>query len=1097
MPSPSADKKEKNRLPTEGQVVKLRSRTWLVDTIDKSSSAQGTVLNLSCMDDDAQGQFLKVIWENEINPSIEGVEAWKSIGAKDKVPAFDPVRDFAAYFRTLRWNCVTSTSSDLFQAPFRAGIKLDPYQLEPLAKALKMPRVNLFIADDVGLGKTVEAGLVASELLLRKRVDMVMVACPPGMVYQWRDELESKFGLKFEIFSREYVQKIREERGYSVNPWSVHPLMIVSQRLLINETYTGQLRAFLDGLRPGSMLIFDECHNAAPSSAAKTLAIDSKITKAFRDIAHRFEHRLFLSATPHNGHSNSYSALLELLDPNRFCRGTPIKPANTKDVMVRRLKEDIRVIQGGGFPERLTPRIVLDGLPADAPELILPVLLKEYKSVRSKRDEGLPASKRNRSTILISGLQQRLLSSPKAFARTLRVHRKTMEKVWAGDAKSAELSKAEELALREGITADSPEAGYSQEKLEERDAGALETATLASAGDSSKADIGKERKLLEQMQEIVDKAQFVPDARVMHLLRFIREKMCSGAEVYGEHDAAEGAKWSRKRIIIFTQWDDTLTWLRDFLNDAIRQTDQAGERIATYSGSTGDDKREELKAAFNTDPDQHPLRILLCTDAAREGLNLQAYCDELFHFDLPWNPGRLEQRNGRIDRKMQPAAQVMCNYFYYAQRDVDRVLQVLMKKSKQILEELGSAGHVLQEQLGEISRTAISSDDVDAAIKTIEGVGFTDDQKHALQEETDVLDYKSAARRAEIGESIERMKKLLEASRAAIDLKGTYFQEALSVACEKMDLPGLAPSGKTGDGKETFQLPDISRRLDIDGSWSATLDVLRKPPRDGVRDDKWRRSSPIRPIVFEATDKIDESVTQVHLQHALVQRLLGRFITQGYVHHDLSRACLSQSVDGHARVLLLGRVLLVGEGATRLHEQIVCVCGRISADGSKVEFGKDSGVEALAMLNAAMSADQASLDGRMRERLLQRLQLDVDLLRPKLEAEGSDASKAAEAALKTRAETESKEMKAILLAQKTTVEREMQRRSKVDPNQLLIKFSEIEDRQHKSESKYMEKRLQEIEKDLQTEPQRVRDYYKVSKYHLQPVGLAYLWPKNS
>ena len=1077
--------------------MKLRSRTWLVDTIDKSSGSEGTVLSLSCMDDDAQGQFLKVIWENEINPSIEGVEAWKSIGSKDKVPAFDPVRDFAAYFRTLRWNCVTSTSSDLFQAPFRAGIKLDPYQLEPLAKALKMPRVNLFIADDVGLGKTVEAGLVASELLLRKRVDMVMVACPPGMVYQWRDELESKFGLKFEIFSREYVQKIREERGYSVNPWSVHPLMIVSQRLLINETYAGQLRAFLDGLRPGSMLIFDECHNAAPSSAAKTLAIDSKITKAFRDIAHRFEHRLFLSATPHNGHSNSYSALLELLDPNRFCRGTPIKPANTKDVMVRRLKEDIRVIQGGGFPERLTPRIVLDGLPADAPELILPVLLKEYKTVRSKRDEGLPASKRNRSTILISGLQQRLLSSPKAFARTLRVHRKTMEKVWAGDAKSAELSKAEELALREGITADSPEAGYSQEKLEERDAGALETATLASAGDSSKADIGKERKLLEQMQEIVDKAQFVPDARVMHLLRFIREKMCPGAEVYGEHDAVEGARWSRKRIIIFTQWDDTLTWLRDFLNDSIRQTDQAGERIATYSGSTGDDKREELKAAFNTDPDQHPLRILLCTDAAREGLNLQAYCDELFHFDLPWNPGRLEQRNGRIDRKMQPAAQVMCNYFFYAQRDVDRVLQVLMKKSKQILEELGSAGHVLQEQLGEISRIVINSDDVDAAIKTIEGVGFTDDQKQALQDETDVLDYKSAARRAEIKESIERMKVLLEASREAIDLKGSYFQEALSVACEKMDLPGLAPSGKTGDGKETFQLPDISRRLDIDGSWSATLDVLRKPPRDGVRDDKWRRSSPIRPIVFEATDKIDESVTQVHLQHALVQRLLGRFITQGYVHHDLSRACLSQSVDGHARVLLLGRVLLVGEGATRLHEQIVCVCGRISADGSKVEFGKDSGAEALAMLNTAMSADQASLDGRMRERLLQRLQLDVDLLKPKLEAEGSDASKAAEAALKARAETESKEMKAILLAQKTTVEREMQRRSKFDPNQLLIKFSEIEDRQHKSESKYMEKRLQEIEKDLRTEPQRVRDYYKVSKYHLQPVGLAYLWPKNS
>jgi hypothetical protein len=180
-----------------------------------------------------------------------------------------------------------------------------------------------------------------------------------------------------------------------------------------------------------------------------------------------------------------------------------------------------------------------------------------------------------------------------------------------------------------------------------------------------------------------------------------------------------------------------------------------------------------------------------------------------------------------------------------------------------------------------------------------------------------------------------------------------------------------------------------------------------------------------------------------------------------------------------------------------LHEQIVCVCGRISADGTKVEFGKDTGAEALAMLNAAMSANQASIDVKMRERLLQRLQQDVDILKPKLESEGSEAAKNAEAALKSRAETESKEMRAILMAQKTTVEREMQRRSKFDPNQLMIKFSEIEDRQHKSESKYMEKRLQEIEKDLQTEPQRVRDYYKVSKYHLQPVGLAYLWPNNS
>jgi len=136
MPSPSADKKDKNRLPEQGQVVKLRSRTWLVEAVDTAEGDAGTVISLACLDDDAQGQPLKVIWEVEINPQVITKEVWKSIGRKDKVPTFDTVRDFAAYFRTLRWNCVSSTNSQLFQSPFRAGIQIKDYQLTPLAKAL-------------------------------------------------------------------------------------------------------------------------------------------------------------------------------------------------------------------------------------------------------------------------------------------------------------------------------------------------------------------------------------------------------------------------------------------------------------------------------------------------------------------------------------------------------------------------------------------------------------------------------------------------------------------------------------------------------------------------------------------------------------------------------------------------------------------------------------------------------------------------------------------------------------------------------------------------------------------------------------------------
>ncbi len=194
--------------------------------------------------------------------------------------------------------------------------------------ALRLPRVNLFIADDVGLGKTIEARLIARELLLRRRVDRIVVACPPAMLEQWRDEMEARFGLAFTILDRAHVTRTRRERGFAVNPWTTHSRFLVSHRLLIDETWAAGLRDWLGDFAPRSLLILDEAHNAAPSSGAR-YAIDSQTTRAVRDVAPRFEHRLFLSATPHNGHSNSFSALLEILDPQRFCRGVKVLEGQT------------------------------------------------------------------------------------------------------------------------------------------------------------------------------------------------------------------------------------------------------------------------------------------------------------------------------------------------------------------------------------------------------------------------------------------------------------------------------------------------------------------------------------------------------------------------------------------------------------------------------------------------------------------------------------------------------------------------------------------------------------------------------------------------
>ena len=400
------------RLPDVGELVQVRSRRWLVEEVAESSVVGVSALvRLACVDDDNQGRALEVLWAYEPDRWILTDEGWADLAAK----GLDSPRRFSAFLNTLRWNCTTATDSRLFQAPFRAGITIDAYQMEPLRKALTLPRVNLLIADDTGLGKTIEAGLIARELLLRRKAKSIVVAAPPSMLEQWRGEMEERFGLVFEILDRAYVSRMRRERGFGVNPWRTHSRFLVSHNLLIDPAYTDPMREWLGDARPASLLILDEAHHAAPSSGGR-YGIETKITKAVRDLAHRFEHRLFLSATPHNGHSNSFSTLLELLDPYRFTRGVKVRAkTDLEPVMVRRIKEDLRSIQGG-FPKRNVVRVEIDSLPDDAPELVLSGLLDEYRTAREQRYASESNRVRFAAGLMAVGLQQRLLSSIEAFA---------------------------------------------------------------------------------------------------------------------------------------------------------------------------------------------------------------------------------------------------------------------------------------------------------------------------------------------------------------------------------------------------------------------------------------------------------------------------------------------------------------------------------------------------------------------------------------------------------------------------------------------------------------------------------------------------------
>ena len=226
-----------------------------------------------------------------------------------------------------------------------------------------MPRVNLLIADDVGLGKTIEAGLIIQEMLLRSRIRTILIVCPSSLQIQWKDQMRDKFGLEFRIVNSEYIRLLRRNRGLHVNPWASFPRLITSIDFLKRDRSMSYFKKLLPRddesryPRKFDFMIVDEAHNIAPSSGGK-YAMESLRTRAIQTLTPHFEHKLFLTATPHNGYTESFTMLLELLDNQRFARGIQPDPNQLDRVMIRRMKSDLMNAFGEPmFPRRLVEKI--------------------------------------------------------------------------------------------------------------------------------------------------------------------------------------------------------------------------------------------------------------------------------------------------------------------------------------------------------------------------------------------------------------------------------------------------------------------------------------------------------------------------------------------------------------------------------------------------------------------------------------------------------------------------------------------------------------------------------------------------------------------
>jgi hypothetical protein len=575
-----------------------------------------------------------------------------------------------------------------------------------------------------------------------------------------------------------------------------------------------------------------------------------------------------------------------------------------------------------------------------------------------------------------------------------------------------------------------------------------------------------------------------PDPKVRALLAWIKEHQCPGISLTDTPPKSDPA-WTDRRVLIFTEYGDTRRYLRDLLRTAVADTDRGEERILEIYGGMNDEAREEVQYAFNAPPADHPVRILLATDAAREGLNLQGHCSDLFHFDIPWNPSRMEQRNGRIDRALQPEPVVRCHYFVYEQRGEDRVLDKVVEKTEIIHRELGSFGTVVRERVEKVLEGGIT-EETDAQLDLV-----TEQDGDPRREMAD-RELEALRERERLKREIDQAAKIFDASKKVMNFQPEHLRDAIDVGLE---LSGAGPlerideRGKSEHG--VYRLPALPP------DWQRTIDGLR-PPRDRKEEFyEWRKRPP-RPVVFHPPKAMTSTTVHLHLEHPFVKRVLSRFLAQGYGQHDLSRVTVAPvSETAQASVVAVGRLCLFGAGAGRLHDTLLHVGARYtrSSGASNLEPLDATETQHLVEMLERAFKERPSLEG-FSGNLIQELQHDapkaMEALWPALRAEADAHAVDAEQKLKARGTEEANALRKIIEAQRDAIEQAL------GGPQLNLEFGESESerlqaRQQEQDRKHLERRRTELERELVREPEQLESLYEVKLRRFEPVGLIYLW----
>ncbi|NLE36763.1 MAG: DEAD/DEAH box helicase [Pirellulaceae bacterium] len=631
-----------------GTEVHARGLRW--EVVSSESLGPQTLFRLRGLENAVLGQELDILWPFEL------IEPRRHELRPDHAA---PLTNWLVYHQAFLLEQALGPNALLAIQPGR--LRIEPYQLVPVLRAIRMSRVRLFLCDGVGLGKTIQAGMVTTELVARRLAHRILFVSPAGpLLEQWKTEMSQRFGLRLEVIDRAKLEEVRRGTERGSNPFDHIPLGLVSVDFLKQEYVLDQLeKASYDAV------IIDEAHHCMDVGRGQDRE-DSQRRRLAEVLARRSDCLLLLTATPHDGNDRSFASLCELLDPSLVDGRGQLRGELYQPHVVRRLKKHIFETdpKTGRKVEKFKQRIV-----TPIPVQPDPVKYATFKKLQTRLlDLVAPELRRafhNKTyadVLAFIALLKRSVSTVAACKATLSVVSDRFEQVLAAGVESQESRRQRRRTLREYLRKQEQFGTVSTEEEEERTQ--LEAEDLTQQLATIQLDIrrgayqtAKVSNVVEHLEELIGLADDA-ESQDPKLDRLI-------AEIAAIRQAEP-----RANVLVYSEYVDS----QQAAARALKAVPRIGA-VLTMSGDDGDLQRAAITERFRNEDNL----VLVSTDSAAEGLNLHQRCHHLIHLELPFNPNRLEQRNGRIDRYGQQY-DPMVRYLFLRGTFEDRILLRLIAK---------------------------------------------------------------------------------------------------------------------------------------------------------------------------------------------------------------------------------------------------------------------------------------------------------------------------------------------------------------------------------------------------------------------------------